>query len=65
MSLSKPPYPAELREQMLELARVGRGLAWIVVCCEYQPQESLGDVSPVHFKPRVFNAEVSTPGLSA
>jgi len=26
MSSSKPPYPAEFRQQMVELARAGRGL---------------------------------------
>lgn len=26
MATSKPPYPAEFREQIVELARAGRGL---------------------------------------
>jgi transposase InsO family protein len=31
---------------------------------ECRPHESLGDVPPVLFKPRAFNAEVSTSELS-
>jgi len=37
---------------------------WVVDYNEYRPHESLGDVPPVQFKPRVFNAEVSTSRLS-
>lgn len=38
---------------------------WLSDYNEYRPHESLGDVPPVVFKPRVFNAKVSTSGLSA
>jgi len=31
---------------------------------EYRPHESLGDLPPTAFKPRVFNAEISTSELS-
>lgn len=37
---------------------------WLSDYNEYRPHESLGDVPPVVFKPRVFNAKVSTSGLS-
>ncbi len=37
---------------------------WLSDYNEYRPHESLGDVPPVVFKPRVFNQEVSTSGLS-
>jgi putative transposase len=38
---------------------------WVVDYDEYRPQESLGDVPPVLFKPRAFTAEASTSGLFA
>jgi putative transposase len=37
---------------------------WLSDYNEYRPHESLGDVPPAVFKPRVFNAKVSTSGLS-
>jgi putative transposase len=37
---------------------------WVTDYNEYRPHESLGDVPPVKFKPRVFNAKASTSGLS-
>jgi putative transposase len=37
---------------------------WVADYNEYRPHESLGDLPPTAFKPRVFNAEVSTSGLS-
>lgn len=37
---------------------------WLVDYNEYRPHESLGDVPPAVFKPRVSNAEVSTSELS-
>lgn len=36
---------------------------WLSDYNEYRPHESLGDVPPAVFKPRVFNQEVSTSGL--
>jgi putative transposase len=37
---------------------------WMVDYNECRPHESLGNVPPVVFRPRVFNAEVSTSELS-
>jgi putative transposase len=37
---------------------------WLIDYNEYRPHESLGDVPPEVFKPRVFNAVVSTSELS-
>lgn len=37
---------------------------WTTDYNEFRPHESLGNVPPAVFKPRVFNAEVSTSGLS-
>jgi putative transposase len=37
---------------------------WLTDYNEYRPHESLGDVPPVVFKPRLFNAAVSTSDLS-
>ncbi len=37
---------------------------WLTDYNEFRPHESLGDVPPAVFKPRVFNAVVSTSGLS-
>jgi putative transposase len=37
---------------------------WLRDYNEYRPHESLGDVPPAAFKPRLFNAEVSTSDLS-
>lgn len=37
---------------------------WLIDYNEYRPHESLGDVPPEVFKPRVFNAVVSTSDLS-
>ena len=36
---------------------------WLTDYNEYRPHESLGDVSPVMFKPRVFQSEISTFNL--
>jgi putative transposase len=37
---------------------------WLTDYNEYRPHDSLGNVPPAVFKPRVFNQEVSTSGLS-
>jgi len=37
---------------------------WLTDYNEFRPHESLGDVPPAMFKPRVFNAKVSTSELS-
>ena len=37
---------------------------WVADYNEYRPHESLGDLPPTAFKPRVFNAEVSASKLS-
>ena len=37
---------------------------WLTDYNEFRPHESLGNVPPAVFKPRVFNAEVSTSDLS-
>ncbi len=37
---------------------------WLTDCNEFRPHESPGNVPPAVFKPRVFNAEVSTSELS-
>ncbi|MCF3519479.1 integrase core domain-containing protein [Stenotrophomonas maltophilia] len=37
---------------------------WLTDYNEFRPHESLGDVPPAVFKPRVFNADVSTSVLS-
>lgn len=37
---------------------------WLADYNEYRPHDSLGNVPPAVFKPRVFNQEVSTSGLS-
>lgn len=37
---------------------------WVTDYNEYRPHESLGDLPPAAFKPRVFNAKVSTSELS-
>ncbi len=37
---------------------------WLSDYNEYRPHDSLGNVPPAVFKPRVFNQEVSTSGLS-
>lgn len=37
---------------------------WVVDYNGYRPHESLGDLPPTAFKPRVFNAEISTSELS-
>ena len=37
---------------------------WLTDYNEFRPHESLGNVPPAVFKPRVFNAKVSTSGLS-
>ena len=36
---------------------------WLTDYNEFRPHESLGNVPPAVFKPRVFNAEVSTSGV--
>ena len=37
---------------------------WLTDYNEFRPHESLGNVPPAVFKPRVFNAKVSTSELS-
>jgi putative transposase len=37
---------------------------WLAVYKEFRPHDSLGNVPPAVFKPRLFNQEVSTSGLS-
>ena len=37
---------------------------WLTDYNEFRPHESLGDVPPAVFKPRIFNAKASTSGLS-